>query len=118
MYRLTTYQTRSTISQLAKYLVQNPVFLTVLSIAIFAFILRIINLSDRAMHHDESLHAEFAWRYLVGLGYQHDPMMHGPLQFESMAGIFFVFGDNARNAKTPKSKGATAIFRFLRFLRF
>ena len=101
MYRLTTYQTRSTISQLAKYLVQNPVFLTVLSIAIFAFILRTINLGDRAMHHDESLHAEFAWRYLVGLGYQHDPMMHGPLLFNLIAAAFYFFGDSEFTARLP-----------------
>ena len=101
MYPLTTYQARSKISQLAKFLVHNPIFLVVLGIAIFAFILRTVNLGDRAMHHDESLHAEFAWRYLVGLGYQHDPMMHGPLLFNLIGAAFYLFGDSEFTARLP-----------------
>ncbi len=42
---------------------------------------RFWDLGSRPLHHDESLHAYFSWQYYVGRGYQHDPMMHGPLLF-------------------------------------
>ena len=96
-----TYQIRSGISHLAKFLIQNPLFLTLAGIAILALILRTVNLGDRAMHHDESLHAEFAWRYLVGLGYQHDPMMHGPLLFNVIGATFYLLGDSEFTARLP-----------------
>jgi uncharacterized protein (TIGR03663 family) len=101
MYRLTTYQIRSEISHLAKFLIQNPLFLTLAGIAVLALILRTVNLGDRAMHHDESLHAEFAWRYLVGLGYQHDPLMHGPLLFNLISATFYLLGDSEFTARLP-----------------
>ena len=47
-------------------------------IVLAAFLLRIHRLADRAIHHDESLHALYSWYYYVGRGYIHDPMMHGP----------------------------------------
>jgi len=59
-----------------------------------AFVMRIWDLDSRAMHHDESLHAYYAWGLSVGNGYTHDPMMHGPFQIEATAGIFRLFGDS------------------------
>ena len=56
--------------------------------------MRLWDLGSRAMHHDESLHAFYSWDLYRGLGFQHNPMMHGPLQFEATAGIFFVLGDS------------------------
>src|SRR5205823_3277031 len=43
-------------------------------------------------HHDESLHAFYAWRLYDGEGYMHDPMMHGPLLFELNALVYLLFG--------------------------
>ena len=57
-----------------------------------AAVMRFWDLGSRAIHHDESLHAYYAWRLSEGMGYTHDPMMHGPFQFESTAALFFVFG--------------------------
>ena len=56
-----------------------------------AFIMRIWDLSSRAVHHDESLHSFYSWVLTQGGGYQHNPMLHGPLQFEINALIFSVF---------------------------
>ena len=53
-----------------------------LTIFIGALLLRLYNLGDRAMHHDESLHAFHSWQLSEGLGLIHNPMMHGPLQME------------------------------------
>ncbi|MFL2784491.1 MAG: flippase activity-associated protein Agl23, partial [Dehalococcoidia bacterium] len=51
------------------------------------------------MHHDESLHAFHSWQLSEGLGLIHNPMMHGPLQMELTAGIFFLFGDSDFTAR-------------------
>ena len=51
------------------------------------------------MHHDESLHAFYAWELAFGQGYQHNPMMHGPLQMEAIALVFKIFGDSDFTAR-------------------
>jgi predicted membrane-bound mannosyltransferase/DNA-binding beta-propeller fold protein YncE len=54
--------------------------------------LRYWDLGARALHHDESLHATYAW-YLFDDGrYEHMPMMHGPFQFFGRAFFFLIFG--------------------------
>ena len=57
-----------------------------------ALAMRLWGLGNRAMSHDESLHALFSWKLYNGEGYVHDPMMHGPLLFEANALIYFLFG--------------------------
>ena len=59
---------------------------------IFAGVMRFWDLGSRALHHDESLHAYFSWQLFAGNGYIHNPMMHGPLQFELNAALFYIFG--------------------------
>ena len=54
--------------------------------------MRVWDLGSRALHHDESLHAYFSWQLSEGRSFVHDPMMHGPLQFEANAGLFYLFG--------------------------
>ena len=56
--------------------------------------MRLWDLGSRALHHDESLHALYSWKLIAGEGYQHNPMMHGPFQFQANAALFFVFGDS------------------------
>ena len=73
-------------------------FVLIFSLAVVS---RLFDLGSRAMHHDESLHAEFAWRYFIGLGYEHDPMMHGPLLFHLICGSFLIFGDSEFTARLP-----------------
>src|SRR5579872_2135552 len=61
-------------------------------IILVAFILRIWDLGSRALHHDESLHAYYAWQFFVGRGYAYNPLMHGPLKFELTAFFYLLFG--------------------------
>ena len=61
--------------------------------------MRLWDLGSRAMHHDESLHALYSWNLFTGDGYQHNPMMHGPFQFEANAALFFAFGDSDVTAR-------------------
>ena len=68
--------------------------LILLGIAAVALVLRVVDLDARAMHHDESLHAKYAWDFSEGRGYTHNPLMHGPLLFHTVAGVFVVAGDS------------------------
>ena len=61
-------------------------------IIVLAVITRLWALGDRAMSHDESLHTFYSWKLFAGQGYQHDPMMHGPLLFHGTALSYFLFG--------------------------
>jgi uncharacterized protein (TIGR03663 family) len=63
-------------------------------IATLAGLTRFWDLSSRAEHHDESLHAYFSWLFYVGDGYIHDPLMHGPTLFHTNAFAYLLFGDN------------------------
>ncbi len=63
-------------------------------IMIAAIFSRFYILGDRAISHDESIHTKFSWNLYKGQGFQHNPMMHGPLLFEVTAFIYFLFGAN------------------------
>jgi uncharacterized protein (TIGR03663 family) len=64
------------------------------ALATLAVLTRFWDLSSRAQHHDESLHAYFSWLYIAGSGYVHDPLMHGPTLFHANALAYILFGDN------------------------
>lgn len=57
-----------------------------------ALVLRLWDLGSRALHHDESLHARFAYDLFTGNGYEHAPILHGPLQFFGTAFAYLVSG--------------------------
>ncbi len=66
-------------------------YVTLITIAL---VLRLWGLGDRAVHHDESLHGFFAWDIYQGRQYLHNPLTHGMFLFHTIAGTFFLFGDN------------------------
>src|SRR5215204_1663008 len=66
----------------------------VAALCALAVAFRFYALGDRAIHHDESLHATFAWYFYKGMGYTHDPLMHGPLLFHLMSFFYMLFGVN------------------------
>ena len=69
------------------------------ALIVIGFGMRLWELGARAMHHDESLHALYAWNLFNGAEYIHNPMMHGPFQFEANAALFLVFGDSDATAR-------------------
>src|SRR5512140_2703832 len=71
------------------------------AIMVLAFISRFYNLGLRVMSHDESLHTYFSLLLYKGDGYQHNPMMHGPLQFHLIALSYFLFGASDFTARIP-----------------
>lgn len=56
-----------------------------------AFLLRFWDLGSRSLHHDESIHARWAWDLLQG-NYRHSPIFHGPLYYHAQGLVFLVFG--------------------------
>ncbi len=68
-------------------------------IALLAVITRLWDLPNRALHHDETLHAVYSWYIYTGSGYIHDPLLHGPFLYYLGAVIYFLFGDNDFTAR-------------------
>ena len=46
-----------------------------------ALAVRLIGLSDRPFHHDESQDAYFSWLFRTQGDYTYQPILHGPLRF-------------------------------------
>ena len=64
-----------------------------------ALLPRLYNLGGGALHHDETHHANYSWRLFQGLGFIHDPLLHGPFLYHIGALLFFLFGDNNATAR-------------------
>jgi predicted membrane-bound mannosyltransferase/DNA-binding beta-propeller fold protein YncE len=89
-------------------------------ILLAAVVTRFYNLGARAMSHDESLHTYFSYLLYKGQGYQHNPMMHGPLQFHLIALSYFIFGASDFTARIPAATfsilGIATIWIWRRYL--
>jgi predicted membrane-bound mannosyltransferase len=70
-----------------------------IAIGLLALIAHLWGLGDRALHHDETLHAYYSWRIYVGEGYIHDPLLHGPFLYYLGSLLYFLFGDNDFTAR-------------------
>jgi predicted membrane-bound mannosyltransferase len=68
---------------------ENAIYMIIFALAI---VTRFWDLGDRGIHHDESLHSVYSRNLYDGAGYTHDPMMHGPLQFNFISVMFWLFG--------------------------
>lgn len=87
------------------------------ALLMIGFVLRIWDVGARAMHHDESLHAYYAWKLFIGQGYAYDPLTHGPLQFELVPVFYLLFGVGefaARLLAVVLGTGLIALPYFLR----
>ena len=69
-------------------------------VAIFAaaFALRFWDLGARALHHDESIHAQWSWSLIQG-NYHHSPVFHGPFYYHVQGLVFLIFGANDYTAR-------------------
>lgn len=63
-----------------------------------AISLRFWDLGARALHHDESIHAQWSWRLAQG-DYRHDPVFHGPFYYHVQGLVFFLFGASDYTAR-------------------
>jgi predicted membrane-bound mannosyltransferase len=80
-----------------------------LGLVALALLVHLYALGDGALHHDETHHANFSWRLFAGLGYIHEPLLHGPLLYHIGALIFFLFGDNNTTARLGPALFGTAL---------
>lgn len=83
--------------------------LAYLSLGLLALIAHLWGLGDRALHHDETLHAAYSWFLYSGRGYMHDPLLHGPLLYHIGALFFWLFGDNDFTARLGAALAGTAL---------
>ena len=86
-------------SLLARVYTLNWELIFYVGIFILAVATRFVNLGDRVMSHDESLHTKYSHDlYKQGL-FQHTPLMHGPVLFHMTALAYFLFGDSDFSAR-------------------
>ncbi|HIQ08837.1 MAG TPA: TIGR03663 family protein [Anaerolineaceae bacterium] len=90
--------------------VEAVVFAVIVLLTAFS---RLYELGLRVMSHDESLHVYFSWLLARGQGFQHTPMMHGPLQFHLLALSYFLFGDTDFTARLPHAIASILTVAFL-----
>ncbi|MDQ3699336.1 MAG: TIGR03663 family protein [Chloroflexota bacterium] len=79
--------------------------LLIATLGVALILTRFFALGDRAMHHDESMHAKFAWDTFQGQVYKYNPLLHGPFQFLAVATSFWLFG-----ATEWTARGVPAVF--------
>src|SRR5258708_709180 len=74
---------------------------TVFYVGLFmlAVLTRLVNLGDRVMSHDESLHTNYSFGLYQNGRFEHTPLMHGPLLFHMTALMYFLFGDSDFSAR-------------------
>jgi len=68
-------------------------------LVLISLAMRFWDLGSRSFGYDESLHAYYSYLLYQGDGFQHTPLMHGPLQFHGTALMFFLFGDSDYTAR-------------------
>ncbi len=78
---------------------------------------RLWRLGDRVMSHDESLHVYYAWQLFQGNGFQHTPLMHGPLKFHLDALAYLLFGADDFSGRLPVALAGIALVMLPFFMR-
>jgi uncharacterized protein (TIGR03663 family) len=80
------------------------------TVIVFALVARVVDVTAKPFHHDESEHAWFAWRLVAGRGYHYDPVYHGPVQFYVMGLLYLLIGVGDLAARlAPALVGTTVI---------
>ena len=79
--------------------------------------MRFWDLGARAIGYDESLHLYYSFRLAEGLGYQHNPLSHGPFQYHGIAAMFFLFGDSEFTSRLPAAIFGTVLVALPYFFR-
>ncbi len=89
----------------------------IVALVAIALGLRLWELGERAMHHDESLDAWWSWLFRNGGYEQYDPVYHGPLRFYITAGFYEIFGESEAVARLFSALTGTAVVGLPWFLR-
>ncbi|KAG1648792.1 hypothetical protein GQR58_029571 [Nymphon striatum] len=89
----------------------------VVALIVIALVLRLWELGERPLHHDESLDAWWSWLFRNGNYNEYDPVYHGPLRFYITAGLFQIFGETEAVARLFSALCGTAVVGLPWFLR-
>lgn len=120
-------------------LLQRPISLSWLTSEMVAYglliaaslLLHLWGLGKMAMHHDESLHAWFSWRFYSGRGdfncwgdppvtadtYCYNPVYHGPTLYLLTYASYFLFGVSEATARLPMALAGVALIGSCWWLR-
>ncbi|MBE7560622.1 TIGR03663 family protein [bacterium] len=89
----------------------RAVWVVLVFVMLFAAGVRLQGLGRKTFHHDESIHANWAYQiYHQGrfsdtnpgeVVYRYDPVYHGPVLYHIGAFFFLLFGDNDATARLP-----------------
>jgi predicted membrane-bound mannosyltransferase len=88
-----------------------------LIILVIACLTRFWDLGAGALHHDESMHAYYSWRYATGFNYIHNPLLHGPLLFHLTALTFLFLPESDATARLMPAIFGVALVGLPWFLR-
>jgi predicted membrane-bound mannosyltransferase len=95
---------------------ERRLYILILILALFS---RFYRLGVRAVSHDESIHTVFSWNLYAGVGFRHDPLMHGPLLFEVTGLSYFLFGVSDFSSRIfPALAGVALVLAPLLFRRW
>ncbi len=79
-------------------------------IFLIGFFVRFFALDLKLFHHDEAIHAWFAYELITNGTYAYDPMYHGPFLYYVTAGMYYIFGQSDLVARLlPALFGAAII---------
>src|SRR5215471_14991737 len=68
-------------SLLARAYTLNWELIFYVGLFVLTVLTRFVNLGDRVMSHDESLHVKYSGDLYLNGNFQHTPLMHGPVLF-------------------------------------
>ncbi|MBU0490684.1 MAG: TIGR03663 family protein [Chloroflexi bacterium] len=88
-----------------------------LALFIVALVSRFYNLQFGALHHDEVIHASWSWELYRGIGYQHNPIFHGPFLYHFQAFMYLLFGVTDATARLGPAIFGTLMVMLPWFLR-
>ena len=89
---------------------------SLLGVLLVAAAIRFWDLGSQALHHDESIHAQWAWKLVQG-DYIHSPVFHGPFYYHFQGLVFLVFGATDYTSRVSAAITGVAIILLLLFLR-
>ncbi len=93
--------------KLSSFRDERYLFMAIIVIGIF---LRLFNLTERPMHHDESVHGYLAYWIYKYFAYTYDPAFHGPFIYYITAFAFYLFNDSILVARlVPVTFGVVLI---------
>ena len=90
--------------------------LLIMAVGVF---LRLWDLGAKPLHHDESIHAWYAYKLFKGDPYKYDPAYHGPFRYHFNALMFFIFGVSDYTTRLlPAILGITGLAFLWQWRRF